>query len=222
MNRLNYNNYETEIPYKSTDILINTHNKTFYILKRLFDIIFSILGIILLSPIVICCSILVKFDSKGPIIVKQSRIGRYGKSFYIYRFRTTNIRLAEEINISDGFPIYHIDNDPRITKIGKFMRKTSLNELPQLLNVLKGDMSIVGPRPGFPYDLQFDDTRQLVRLQVKPGITGLSQLECLSNYTQKDYILDLDCEYAKKPSILIDIKILLKTIILVFNRDMGY
>lgn len=222
MNQFNYNNHETNIPHESTGTLVNTHIKTFHILKRLFDIIFSIIGIILLSPILVFLSILIRFDSKGPIIMKQSRLGKHGNSFHLYRFRTTSILLKQELSVSDGFPIYHINNDPCVTKIGKFLRKTSLNELPQLFNVIKGDMSIVGPRPGFSYDLQFDDIRQLIRLEVKPGMTGLSQLEKRDNYTERDYILDLDCKYAKNPSIMTDIKILLKTFLLAFKRDMGY
>ncbi|MDU2460700.1 MAG: sugar transferase, partial [Clostridium sp.] len=142
--------------------------------KRIIDIIGSLIGLILLSPILIIVGILIKFESKGPIVFTQKRVGKDGKEFDMYKLRSMVVNAEEikeklkEQNEMSG-PMFKMKDDPRITKVGKFIRKTSIDELPQLVNVLKGDMSLVGPRPSLPNEVKEFETWMLKRLNVKPG-----------------------------------------------------
>lgn len=191
--------------------------------KRLVDIILALLGLIFLMPVMVIIGVFIKLDSPGPIIFKQQRIGknrRYhsnghltelrkidlrGQPFWIYKFRTMN-QHVEKYASSPG------DNsDPRLTGIGRWLRQSCLDELPQLINVLKGDMSLVGPRPEMPFIVQNYNHLEALRLAVKPGITGLWQLYG----SRKKHIhenLQYDLDYIRQRSLLLDIKIMIKTI----------
>jgi len=190
-------------------------------LKRLFDIIFSLFGLIVTSLILIIVAFLVKLSSPGPVFYRGERVGKNGKPFKIFKFRSM-IEGAEEL----GGPSTAAD-DPRLTKIGKFLKKYQLDELPQLINVLKGEMSLVGPRPEVPSEIDSLDpeTRKII-LSVKPGMTSLATLanphegEILrgSKDPHKTYCekikpekIRLNLEYVKQRSLLLDIKIIIKT-----------
>ena len=174
--------------------------------KRMIDIILSLIGIILLFPLFLIISLLIKIDSKGPVIFKHRRLGKNCEPIYVLKFRTI-VDNAESLG-----PQYTTSNDTRITKIGKFLRKTSLDELTQLFNILKGDMSIIGPRPDAYTDTPTDIQRK--RTKVLPGVTGLAQVNGRSNLdeeTRGNY----DLEYIEKYSFIYDLKIFIKTILIV-------
>lgn len=184
-------------------------------IKRVIDIIGSSFGIIIAIPIMIFIAILVKIDSKGPIIFKQERLGKHGEVFKIFKFRTMIVN-AEKIGY--GIRIKN-ENDCRITKVGRRLRKTKLDELPQLLNVLTGEMSLVGPRPPVtyhPYQYNNYDEFKRQRFLMRPGITGLAQISLEDGATWDDRI-KVDVEYVNKFSVLLDIKVLLMTMGLLFN-----
>lgn len=196
--------------------------------KRIFDLIGAVIGLILSGPIILVIAILIKFTSKGPILFKQTRIGKNGKPFTYYKFRTMYTDFSKErqneyvqkliggeLGEKVGNIIYKLSKDPRITPIGRFLRKTSLDELPQLFNVLKGDMSLVGPRPALPYELEFYNDWHKERLKVKPGITGLWQVSGKSMTTFNEMI-KLDIMYIKNQSLFFDIKIIIKSIFFIF------
>lgn len=196
-------------------------NRINLIIKRLVDLFGSFVGIIILAPILIIISVLIKLDSKGPIFFKQKRLGLNGKSFDILKFRTM-VENAE--NIGDGLKVKS-ESDSRITKIGSFLRKTSLDELPQLFNVFIGNMSLVGPRPPviyFPYDgySNYPEWAKK-RFNVKPGITGLAQAKLRASQPW-DSRMKLDVQYVEGYSILSDIKIIIWTIKTIFEKDKIY
>ncbi len=185
-------------------------------LKRSFDVIVSLFALLLLSPIMLGTAALVKLTSEGPVFFRQERVGKWGKSFYCFKFRSMYIdaekrkqELIQE-NEADG-PVFKMKNDPRITAIGRILRKTSIDELPQLFNVIKGDMSLVGPRPAIPQEVDEYDYASLGRLNAIPGITGLQQVSGRSDLDFQRWI-ELDLQYIEEQSLLTDIKILLKTI----------
>jgi len=173
-------------------------------MKRFFDIFISTLGIILLSPLMLAIAIWIKFDSKGPVLFKQERVGKDGKLFTILKFRTMTVGSEKT-----GFHVS--ENDARITKSGSFLRKTSLDELPQLFNILIGNMSIVGPRPTLKYQVDSYDDFQKRRLEVKPGVTGWAQVNGRNSLSWPERI-KLDVWYVDNYSFWLDIKILWKTI----------
>ncbi|RJQ18378.1 MAG: sugar transferase [Nitrospiraceae bacterium] len=197
------------------------------------DIFGSITGLIVFFPIFIVLSILIRIDSPGPAIFKQKRIGKDGRPFIFYKFRTMTNNADETahrdyirklLTEEDVKPenngkekIFKLVNDARITRIGCFLRKTSIDELPQLFNVLRGDMSLVGPRPPIPYEVELYEEWQVKRLSVIPGMTGLWQVEGRNKLGYIDSI-QLDLEYIKNWSLWLDIKILFKTISVVFLR----
>ena len=191
--------------------------KNYWFVRRTQDIILSLAGLLLLWPLMLVVAVVIVIDSPGagPIFT-QVRIGRDGKPFNFYKFRSmypdAESRLAEllQYNEMDG-PAFKIKNDPRITRVGKFIRMTSIDELPQLWNVLKGDMSIVGPRPGLPREVeQYDDfARQ--RLMVQPGLTCYWQVQPYRNRLSFEEWVDLDIKYIKERSFLTDWKIILRT-----------
>lgn len=185
--------------------------------KRFTDIVFSLMGLFILSPIMLIVIIAIKLeDLKGPVFFSQERVGYLGKKFRMYKFRSMYVdaekRLNElqHLNEQSG-PVFKMKNDPRITKVGKFIRKTSLDELPQLLNVLKGEMSIVGPRPALPSEVNQYNDYQKQRLLVKPGITCIWQVSGRNNIGFNEWI-ELDLEYIKNQSFILDLKLILKTI----------
>lgn len=185
-------------------------------MKRLFDFIISFLAILVLLFPMIIIAIMIKVDDGGPIIFKQKRGGYKQSHFNIIKFRTMVLNAEKK-----GLGYKTEENDPRITKVGKILRKFSLDELPQLFNVLKGDMSIVGPRPALTVQTDNYDNYQLKRLDVRPGITGLAQVNG-RNSLSWDERIKLDIEYVEKQSFLFDIKILFKTIIIVFRKENIY
>jgi lipopolysaccharide/colanic/teichoic acid biosynthesis glycosyltransferase len=180
----------------------------------------SVTGLVLFAPLFFLLMIAVKLTSRGPIFFVQDRCGFGGRVFRFYKFRTmvedAEQRKAEleHLNEMKG-PVFKIARDPRITKLGALLRKTSLDELPQLLNVLKGDMSLVGPRPPTPDEVERYDARQVQRLGVMPGITGLWQVSGRSDVPDFEKWVELDLEYARQSSFWLDIRILLKTVVVV-------
>ena len=206
---------ENELLMKTKE-LVNDHI-VYLVLKRLMDIVGASLGLLLASPIMLIVAILIKFeDPKGPIFFSQIRNGAYPTTFKMYKFRSMYIdaeeRLEELMHLNEqSGPAFKIKDDPRITKIGKFIRKTSLDELPQLFNVLKGDMSLVGPRPAIPREVEQYTDYQKQRLFVKPGLTCIWQVSGRNNI-EFDQWVELDIEYIKTRSLWLDIKLILLTI----------
>lgn len=196
--------------------LVNDHI-VYLVLKRLMDIVGASLGLLLASPIMLIVAILIKLeDPKGPIFFSQVRNGIYPKTFKMYKFRSMYIdaedRLQELMHLNEqSGPAFKIKDDPRITKIGKFIRKTSLDELPQLFNVLKGEMSLVGPRPAIPREVEQYTTYQKQRLFVKPGLTCIWQVSGRNNIGFDEWV-ELDIKYIKTRNLWLDIKLILLTI----------
>lgn len=194
--------------------------------KRIIDITGSFIGLVLLSPILIIVGILIKLESKGPIVFTQKRVGKDGKEFDMYKLRSMVVNAEEikeklkEQNEMSG-PMFKIKDDPRITKIGKFIRKTSIDELPQLVNVLKGDMSLVGPRPSLPNEVKDFETWMLKRLNVKPGLTCYWQVSGRNNIDFEDW-MKLDIKYVNERSFLLDIKLIFKTFFVLFGDNNAY
>ncbi len=191
--------------------------KTQYlILKRLFDIIISFLVIMLLFPLFIIITIAIKLDSKGPVLFSQKRVGENGRTFAFYKFRSM-VHGAEALRVKlEGLsevegPIFKIKQDPRITRLGKFLRHASIDELPQFFNVFKGDMSLVGPRPPLPKEVEKYTPHQMKRLSAKPGLTCLWQISGRSNVSFYEWV-ELDIYYIQYRSFLLDLKILIRTI----------
>lgn len=191
-------------------------------LKRLTDISISLLCLTVFSPVMLILAALVKFDSEGPVLFRQERCGRDGKNFMMLKFRTM-VKDAHAMqhalagfNKMDG-PMFKIEGDPRVTRLGRFLRSTSLDELPQLFNVLMGDMSLVGPRPLVMKEMSFSPSWRTIRLKVKPGITGLWQVNGRSDAMFHDWIR-YDINYVRNQSFWFDIKILFKTILVVLKK----
>ena len=205
----------TELLRKKAE-LVNDHI-VYLIIKRLIDIIGSGLGLIIASPIMLIVALLIKLeDPKGPILFSQLRNGEYPNTFKMYKFRSMYVdaeeRLHELMHLNEqSGPAFKMKDDPRITKVGKFIRKTSLDELPQLFNVLKGEMSIVGPRPALPREVEQYTDYQKQRLFVKPGLTCIWQVSGRNNIGFKEWV-ELDIEYIKTRSLWLDIKLIFKTI----------
>ena len=189
--------------------------------KRVFDLVLCLLALPLVLPVLLLCALAVRLDTPGSVVFTQSRTGRHGRRFKMFKFRTM-VQNAEELKASLQHlnilppPDFKILDDPRITRVGRFLRKTSLDELPQIINVMRGEMSLVGPRPtsfaATTYDLWHTS-----RLEVVPGITGLWQVKGRNN-TTFDERLRLDIEYIRRMSLRLDFKILLMTVGSVFSR----
>lgn len=196
------------------------------ILKRLFDVAVSMTAIVFLLPVLIITALAVKVDSPGPLIFKQKRVGKNGEHFDFYKFRSMVVN-AEELrselaaaNEADG-PVFKIRHDPRVTRVGAFIRKYSIDELPQLFNVLKGDMSLVGPRPPLPEEVEQYGDIEWRRLEVIPGITGLWQVSGRSEVSFHKW-MELDVYYIEHWSFWLDLKILLQTIPVVLTGKGAY
>ena len=196
---------------------------TYNLFKRVLDILCSTVGLIVLSPILLVVSILIKLESKGPIIFSQKRVGINGKEFNMYKFRSMVInaeelkeKLAEKNEMSG--PMFKIKDDPRITKVGKFIRKTSIDEVPQLFNVLKGEMSLVGPRPSLPNEVKEFEPWMLKRLDVKPGLTCYWQVMGRNNIDFENW-MKLDVNYVSERSFWLDIKLIFKTFFVLFGDE---
>ncbi|WP_163070791.1 sugar transferase [Priestia flexa] len=215
----NFNNSEilTKVP----------KNKVYQYLKKIMDIFGASIGLIILSPIFIIIAIFIKLeDPKGAVFFKQLRVGKNGNKFYMYKFRSM-VSNAEELlqmllvqNEASG-AMFKMKEDPRVTRIGKFIRKTSIDELPQLFNVLKGNMSLVGPRPPLPREVEQYTAYDKQRLLVNPGCTGLWQVSGRSNLTFQQMV-DLDLQYIQSASVHLDIKIILKTVKVMLKSENAF
>lgn len=197
--------------------LTNTFNM---VLKRLMDIGGSIFAIILFSPVMLLAAILVKLTSPGPLIYKQERVGLHNRTFLMYKFRSMEVQPKEEEKKA-----WTVKNDPRVTGIGKFMRRTSIDELPQLFNILKGDMSLVGPRPERPFFVEKfreEIPRYMVKHQVRPGLTGWAQVNGYRGDTSIRKRIDYDLYYIENWTLGLDVKILIMTIFKGFINKNAY
>ena len=204
--------YENAITIDLSNVA-NKASALYSISKRTMDIVSSLVGLILLSPLFLLVAILIKLDSKGPIIFKQIRIGKNSKPFYIYKFRSMkidapNLSTEEFINASDF-----------TTKVGKFIRKTSIDELPQLVNIWKGDMSIVGPRPVIEREVRLLEIRKECNVDsILPGITGLAQINGRDNIDDYEKV-KYDFEYLSKRNLVLDIKLIINTVLKVAKSE---
>jgi exopolysaccharide biosynthesis polyprenyl glycosylphosphotransferase len=208
------------------------------LLKRAIDVIGSVLLLLLTFPVMLGIAIAIRLNSKGPILFRQTRVGQYGKRFTFLKFRSMYVNCDPAIHrqyvtrfISgksdkhtddSGDKVYKITKDPRVTAVGRWLRKTSLDELPQLWNVLRGEMSLVGPRPPLPYEVERYEPWHMARvIEAKPGITGLWQVSGRSRLTFNEMVR-LDLAYIREASVWLDLKILLKTPRAVFSGDGAY
>ena len=196
--------------------LINIANQNRYEkIKRFFDICLSAVALVVLSPLLLVIAILIYLEDKGPVIYSQTRIGKDGRAFKLYKFRSMcvdadeKLKDLQKLNERDG-PVFKIKNDPRVTKVGKFIRKTCIDELPQLVNIIKGDMSIVGPRPPLPNEVEQYNSYQKQRLLVVPGLTCYWQIQKGEKTTFDEWV-ELDLKYIKERSILLDFRLILLT-----------
>ncbi|WP_080146716.1 sugar transferase [Marinilactibacillus piezotolerans] len=195
--------------------------------KRLIDILGSLIGVVMLFPLLLFVAIAIKREEKeGPVFFSQIRVGKDGKKFKMYKFRSMCVDAEDKLrellkyNEIDG-AMFKMKDDPRVTTIGKFIRKTSIDELPQLLNVLKGDMSLVGPRPPLEREVINYSTYDRQRLLIKPGCTGLWQISGRNNVSFFDMI-ELDLKYIKQQSLINDIKIIIKTVYIMIKPNGAY
>lgn len=204
---------------------IDIYNRSiaYYFIKRILDLCGALGGIILLSPVMLIVAIAIKIDSRGPVFFTQERVGKNGKKFRMYKFRSMVIN-AEEIldklkdkNEMTG-PMFKMKEDPRVTKIGKFIRKTSIDELPQLFNVLKGEMSLVGPRPNLPREVAKFSEYHKIKLLAKPGLTCYWQVMGRSSIGFEEW-MQLDVRYIEERSIWVDVKLIFRTVWVLFGDE---
>ncbi|MDK3121710.1 sugar transferase [Clostridium perfringens] len=199
-------------------------SKIYLILKRMFDFISSLIGLIIFLPILIIISVAIKLDSKGPIVFGHIRIGKNGQEIKVYKFRSM-VQNAQEVfnnftpeQKAEFNKNFKLENDPRITRVGSFLRKTSLDELPQLWNIIKGDMSVVGPRPIVKKEIiKYGDSFGKV-FSVKPGLTGYWQANGRSDTTYDERV-DMDLYYVDNRSLGLDFKILIQTFVSVIKKE---
>ncbi len=192
--------------------------------KSLFDVVAATLGVVLLSPVFLLTALAIKLESKGPVFFCQKRVGQNGKVFEIVKFRSMYMdaeerkkELMAQNKIKDGM-MFKMDNDPRVTKVGKFIRKTSIDELPQLINVIKREMSLVGTRPPTVDEVKKYERGHRRRISIRPGITGIWQVSGRSNIVDFETVVKMDKEYIDKWSFGLDIKLLFKTVAVVFTN----
>ncbi|MEI7474745.1 MAG: sugar transferase [bacterium] len=194
-------------------------------IKTIFDFSATLAGLLAISPIILAVILAIKLESKGPILFKQKRIGRYGKEFYMYKFRSMHVdaeKMLEKLQEQNqtNNKMFKMFNDPRVTKVGKFIRKYSIDELPQLINVLKGEMSLVGFRPPLQREVDLYDDWHYLRFAAKPGLTGMWQVSGRSTIKEFDQVVKLEYDYVNQWNILLDFKLLLKTIpVVLFGKD---
>ena len=200
-------------------------NRKYWMKKRIFDVILSVLGLILLSPLMLLIALLIVIDSPGagPIFA-QMRVGKDGELFKLYKFRSMKPGAEKQLdqlieyNEMDG-PVFKIKNDPRITRLGRILRRTSLDELPQLINILRGEMSIVGPRPALPREAEKYNDYQRQRLMITPGLTCYWQTQPHRNDLSFDEWLELDLKYITERNFLLDWKIIFRTFRVIFEMS---
>jgi len=198
-------------------------NKSYYILKRVIDVTGSLTGILLLSPLMLITIVAIKVESRGPIFFHQNRVGKQGEMFKMYKFRSM-VTNAEEVlkelkdeNEMSG-PMFKMKDDPRITKVGKLLRRTSIDELPQLINILKGEMSLVGPRPNLEKEVIRFSEFQKQKLYAKPGLTCYWQVMGRSSIDFEEW-MKLDIKYIEERNTWIDIKLIFKTCGVLFGDE---
>lgn len=211
-------------PFASAECLA-VHPSVVSRAKRAFDIVGAVIGLVIAGLVAIPVAIVTHFDSPGPIFYSQIRCGYRGKTFRIWKFRSMVVdadRLKHLVHNEAQGSIFKNRNDPRVTRIGKFLRRTSLDELPQFWNVLKGEMSLVGTRPPTVDEVIKYQRHHWLRLNVKPGITGEWQVSGRSNIDNFEEIVNLDLTYQQKWSLLYDVKLILKTLQVVFDRKGAY
>lgn len=210
------------------------HSLAYRVMKRGFDLLLASTLILLLAPVLLICAVLILYNSPGPALFRQKRVGAQGREFTCFKFRSmctdadpaihqqyaeSFIRGVAETQSHAGNALFKIVSDPRVTSVGRWLRRTSLDELPQLFNVVRGEMSLVGPRPPIRYELEHYRPEQLRRLAVKPGMTGLWQVSGRSQ-TTFDEMVALDLAYIEVASFLTDLRILLRTIpVVLLRRD---
>lgn len=194
--------------------------------KRAFDLLVAFISLPFFLPVMIVTALAIKLDSRGPILFRQERVGRFGQHFSCLKFRSMYVdaeaRKQELMGQNEADEIvFKIKNDPRVTRVGKIIRKTSIDEMPQIFNVIRGEMSLVGPRPPVPIEVENYEYEHFYRLEAVPGITGLQQVSGRSDITFKQWV-ELDIEYIQNQSVLKDIEILLKTIPAVISTRGAY
>ncbi len=208
---------------ESRNVPVTTHPSVGSKGKRIMDIVGSLVGLAITSILAIPIIIAIKLEDGGPIFFKQIRCSWMGKKFYIWKFRsmvTDAEALKTQVNEVEG-PLFKNENDPRITKIGRFLRKTSLDELPQFWNVLRGDMSLVGTRPPTPDEIAQYQVPEWQRLDVKPGMTGEWQVNGRSTVKKFEDVIRMDLNYQKNWSLMYDVKLILKTVLVLFSKQAG-
>jgi len=200
--------------------------------KRLFDLVVGSLCLVVLSPLLVVVAVMVRLTTRGPALFRQERLGRGSRPFVLYKFRTMYDGSPSEVHreyvrklLTDDQPpaggrrgLYKLEDDPRITPVGRLLRRTSIDELPQLLNVIRGEMSLVGPRPALPWEAELMAQGYSERFLVEPGLTGLWQVSGRSTLTMRQ-ALDLDVEYVRRRSFHLDLGILLKTVPVVLSTN---
>ena len=209
--------FDAENPKKEQLNTPSSQKKSYLIAKRILDVTCALIGSILLSPLLLVIAIVVKLDSPGPVIFKHKRVGQYGETLYIYKFRTMFKNAQEMIKdftpeqMEEWLQNFKLENDPRITRVGHFLRKSSMDELPQLLNILKGDLSVVGPRPvpQDEVDLYGEDSEKF--LSVKPGLTGYWQAYARSDCTY-EIRREMELYYVDHANFWWDLKIIFATV----------
>ena len=213
-----------DLAKKETKQILNSRHTYSKYIKRILDVFFSIVGIIALSPVFLIIAILIKTGSKGKVFFKHRRVGKDGREMYIYKFRTM-VENAEDLikkftpeQMEEYRANFKLENDPRVTKIGKFLRKTSLDELPQLLNIIKGDLSIIGPRPIVTDELQKYGVNKEKFLSVTPGLTGYWAANGRSTTTYEQR-MEMELYYVENISLKLDLKIFFKTILSVIKKE---
>lgn len=195
--------------------------KVYCFFKRVMDILCSLIGLIALIPVFLVVSVAIKSESKGPVFFVQNRVGKDGKIFGMYKFRSmvpNAEALKERLNHKNEMsgPMFKIKDDPRVTRVGKFIRRTSIDELPQLLNVLRGEMSLVGPRPSLPSEVINFENWMIRRLSVKPGLTCYWQVSGRNDIEFREW-MKLDIKYIEKRNMLVDIKLIIRTFSVLFG-----
>lgn len=221
-------NLDENLLQKHSDMFVQPNRRPFYVVaKRMMDVVGALVGLLLLSPLILVISLFIKLESPGAVIFQQVRVGKDGRKFRLFKFRTM-CRDAEELKNSKEiqqqnmlkWPDFKIENDPRATRIGRILRKFSLDEIPSFINVLRGDMSLVGPRPTSFHEDKYDEWHKL-RLKATPGITGLHQVSGRSDL-QFDERVRLDIAYINRQSLALDLKIMLKTAAAIYHHNGAY
>lgn len=202
-----------------------------WVVKRVFDVVFSFSVLLLTAPLFVLIALLVKLTSEGPVFFRQERVGQFGRRFILYKFRTMRHNAGDELHKEYFFTmvrsgksngkVYKLVDDPRITPVGRVLRRLSLDELPQFINVLKGEMSLIGPRPPIPYETEVYKPWHWERFQVKPGLTGLWQVSG-RNLLPFEKQMELDIRYVREWSWALDLMILVKTPFVVLTGEGAY